>query len=372
LIGFLRKNVGKDLSTIAMPVSANEPTSLLQRIAEQMEYTELLDAASGADAETGERLAHIATFAISTFSNARVKDRAIRKPFNPMLGETFELVREDKGFRFIAEKVSHRPVRMACQAESANWTFLQSPMPVQKFWGKSAELNTDGCAHVFFHTSNEHYSWTQATSFLRNIIAGEKYVEPTGTMTIVNENSGAKAVCTFKAGGMFAGRSEEVTVQVFDASGALLPLGLTGKWTTELNLTNNGQNVGRTLWTVGSLVENATQRYGFTTFAASLNQVTDIEKGRLPVTDSRLRPDQRAAEEGDLDRAEALKAKLEERQRARRRVMEEHGEAWRPRWFVPVEGADVGEELWRLKNGKDGYWEERARREFSDVMDVFT
>ncbi|KAF2812066.1 oxysterol binding protein 1 [Mytilinidion resinicola] len=371
LISFLRKNVGKDLSTIAMPVSANEPTSLLQRIAEQMEYTELLDAASAAPSETGERLAHVAAFAISTFSNARVKDRAIRKPFNPMLGETFELVREDKGYRFIAEKVSHRPVRMACQAESANWTFLQSPMPVQKFWGKSAELNTEGCARVFFHNSNEHYSWSQATSFLRNVIAGEKYVEPVGTMTIENENSGAKAVCTFKAGGMFAGRSEEVTVQVFDASGELLPLGLTGKWTTELNLTNNGQGIGRTLWSVGSLVENPTQHYGFTTFAASLNQVTEIEKGKLPVTDSRLRPDQRAAEEGDLDRAEALKARLEERQRARRRVMEEHGEVWTPRWFAPIEGAEVGEEVWRLKSGKEGYWEERARREFTDVTDVF-
>ena len=86
LIGFLRKNVGKDLSTISMPVSANEPISLLQRVAEQLEYTSLLDAAVRADADTGERLLYIAAFAISSFSNARVKERAIRKPFNPLLG----------------------------------------------------------------------------------------------------------------------------------------------------------------------------------------------------------------------------------------------------------------------------------------------
>ena len=371
LIGFLRKNVGKDLSTIAMPVSANEPTSLLQRVAEQLEYSELLDAAADAPAESGERILHIAAFAISSFSNSRVKERAIRKPFNPMLGETFELVREDKGYRFLSEKVSHRPVRMACQAEASAWTFLQSPMPVQKFWGKSVELNTDGRARVFIHATSEHYSWTSATSFLRNIIAGEKYVEPVNSMTIINEGTGAKAVATFKAGGMFGGRSEEVTVQAFDSSGRALPLGLQGRWTSHLNLTNNGADTGKAIWNVGELVANAPSRYGFTSFAASLNEVTLIEDGRLPITDSRLRPDQKAAEEGDLDRAEALKARLEERQRARRRVMEEHGEEWQPRWFVKAETAEGEEEIWKLKGGKDGYWEERSKGEFTGLVDVF-
>ena len=80
-----------------MPVSANEPISVLQRLAEQLEYSELLDAATTAPLETGERLLYVAAFAVSSFSNMRVKERSIRKPFNPLLGETFELVREDKG-----------------------------------------------------------------------------------------------------------------------------------------------------------------------------------------------------------------------------------------------------------------------------------
>ena len=375
LISFLRKNVGKDLSTIAMPVTSNEPTSALQRLAEQLEYTGLLDIAATATPENGERLVYLAAFAVSYFSNTRVKERATRKPFNPMLGETFELVREDKGYRFIAEKVVHRPVRMACQAESQHWTFVQSATPVQKFWGKSAELNTDGKIRIFLHASNEHYSWTVASSFLRNVIAGEKYVEPVGTMTIVHENTGAKAVCTFKAGGMFAGRSEEVNVQVFDHVGSVLPMGAQGKWTSDLQLTNNGQPTGKTIWNVGDLVDKPVQHYGLTTFAATLNQITTIEEAQLPPTDSRLRPDQRAYEEGEIDRAEALKARLEERQRARRRVMEEHHEEWQPRWFVkvgPEDASALGEEdVWRLKGGKDGYWEERERGSWDGVTDVF-
>ncbi|KAH3918704.1 hypothetical protein HBI56_024810 [Parastagonospora nodorum] len=372
LVAFMRKNVGKDLSTIAMPVSANEPTSLLQRLAEQLEYSELLDAAVTASSETGERLVYMAAFAISAFSNARVKDRAIRKPFNPMLGETFELVREDKGFRFLAEKVIHRPVRMACQAEASEWTFIQSPMPVQKFWGKSAELNTDGRVRIFLHASGEHYSWVQATSYLRNIIAGEKYVEPTGSMTIVSETTGAKAVCTFKAGGMFAGRSEDVSIQVFDATGSPLSVGAQGKWTQSLEFTSNGQPTGHSVWKVAGLVDKPEKHYGLTTFAAALNQITSIEESHIPPTDSRFRPDQKALEDGDLDKAEALKARLEERQRARRRVMEEHGEEWRPKWFSKVEAVELGdEEVWRLKGGKEGYWESRERGEWEGVVDVF-
>jgi hypothetical protein len=375
LIAFFRKNVGKDLSTIAMPVSANEPTSALQRLAEQLEYSELLDSAVTAAPETGERLVYMAAFAISAFSNARVKDRAIRKPFNPMLGETYELVREDKGYRFFAEKVVHRPVRMACQAEAAEWTFVQSPTPMQKFWGKSAEINTDGKVRIFLHASEEHYSWTLATSYLRNVIAGEKYLEPSGTMTIISETTGAKAVCTFKAGGMFAGRSEEVSVQVFDATGSILPMGAMGKWTASLELTNNGQPTGKTVWKVGDLIDKPEKHYGFTSFAAALNQVTSIEEKHLAPTDSRLRPDQRALEDGDVDRAEALKARLEERQRARRRVLEEHGEEWKPRWFTKVgivEAAALGdEEVWRLKGGKDGYWECRERREWEGLTECF-
>ncbi|KAF2449422.1 oxysterol binding protein 1 [Karstenula rhodostoma CBS 690.94] len=371
LIAFLRKNVGKDLSTIAMPVTSNEPTSALQRLAEQLEYTELLDTATQVPAETGERLVYMAAFAISAFSNARVKERAMRKPFNPMLGETFELVREDKGFRFVAEKVVHRPVRMACHAESANWTFVQAPTPVQKFWGKSFEINTDGKVRVFLHDAGEHYSWTAASSFLRNVIAGEKYIEPTGTMTVLCETTGAKAVCTFKAGGMFAGRSEDVTVQTFDNSGHPLTAGAQGKWTSDLVLTPTG----KTVWKVGALVDKPEKHYGFTTWAASLNEVTPLEKDHLPPTDSRLRPDQRAAENQDMDTAEETKARLEEQQRARRRVMEEHGEEWTPKWFAKggpeVESALGGEEVWQLKSGKEGYWECRERGEWEGVTHVF-
>lgn len=377
LIGFVRKNVGKDLSTISMPVSANEPTSLLQRVAEQLEYANLLDAATKQSTDT-HRLLYVTAFAISQFSGSRAKERAIRKPFTPLLGETYELVRSENevpgGLRLIVEKVTHRPVRLAMQADSALWSFAQSPAPTQKFWGKSAEITTEGRVRVVLRLSDgteERYSWNIATVFLRNVVMGEKYVEPVGNdMHIINDATGAKSVVEFRSKGMFGGRSEDVQVDTFGPDGSRTPFSLMGNWTSALQIAEKGK-AGDTIWKVGSLVDNAANTYGMTTFAASLNEITPLEKGKMPPTDTRLRQDQRFAEEGNLDDAEEWKVKLEEGQRARRRALEESGAEHKPRWFVKVATGGDGEEVWKLKGGKDGYWEERAKGQWSGVEEIF-
>lgn len=377
LIAFVRKNVGKDLSTISMPVSANEPTSLLHRVAEQLEYANLLDTATKKSTPQ-DRMLFVAAFAVSQFSGSRAKERAIRKPFNPLLGETYELVRGEHevpgGLRLIVEKVTHRPVRLAMQADSALWSFAQSPAPTQKFWGKSAELTTDGRVRVVLRLpdgTEEKYSWNIATMFLRNVVMGEKYVEPVGDMTVVKEGTGAKAVVEFRSKGMFGGRGEDVQVETFGDDGVHTGMSLAGTWTGSLRLVEAGKAAGEEIWRVGSLVDNAASTYGMTTFAASLNEITALEKGKLPPTDSRLRPDQRLAENNKLDDAEDWKVKLEEAQRTRRRLLEEKGVEHKPRWFVKAATGGDGEEVWKLKGGKEGYWEERAKGQWSGVEDIF-
>ncbi|QUC23229.1 uncharacterized protein UV8b_07470 [Ustilaginoidea virens] len=377
LIAFVRKNVGKDLSTISMPVSANEPLSLLQKVAEALEYAQLLDRASRQRSPT-ERLLFVTAFAVSQFSVGRAKERAIRKPFNPLLGETFELVRTDKdvpgGFRLLVEKVQHRPVRLAMQADSENWSFSQSPAPGQKFWGKSAEITTDGRVRVVLRLADgtdELYSWNIATMFLRNVVMGEKYVEPVGSMHVNNDSTGHKSCVEFKSKGMFGGRSEDVHVTTFGPDGNDTGSGLTGTWTGALKTVGPGKAASEEIWQVGQMVDDAAQTYGMTRFAATLNEITEIEKGKMAPTDTRLRPDQRLAEEGDLDAAEKWKHNLEEGQRARRRELEDGGVEHKPRWFVRADNSPEGEEVWKIKTGKEGYWEERARGSWSGLPELF-
>lgn len=106
----------EDLATTSLPVSFNEPISILQRLAEDLEYSPLLDQAA-VSSDPVERISLIAAFAISGYACTRI--RAGRKPFNPMLGETFEDIRSN----FIAEKVSHTPPVMACHASGPGWTY---------------------------------------------------------------------------------------------------------------------------------------------------------------------------------------------------------------------------------------------------------
>ena len=53
-----------------------------------------------------------------------------------------------------------------------------------------------------------------------------------------------------------------------------------------------------------------------------LNEMTSVERSRIPPTDARLRPDQKALEEGRLKDAENIKLRVEQAQRDRRRHRE--------------------------------------------------
>jgi len=102
LLSFLRKNVGKDMGSISMPVTSNEPLTILQFLGETLEYASLLNDCINTfykkNYDSNEfkrkRLALVSSFALSQLAQQRSKVRCLRKPFNPMLGETFEMVNE--------------------------------------------------------------------------------------------------------------------------------------------------------------------------------------------------------------------------------------------------------------------------------------
>lgn len=77
-------------------------TVIFQRLCEELEYSELLDKAVEFE-DPYETMVYVAAFAVSSYCSSYY--RAGSKPFNPLLGETYECVREDKGFRFVAEQV---------------------------------------------------------------------------------------------------------------------------------------------------------------------------------------------------------------------------------------------------------------------------
>ena len=111
LLNVLVNSIGKDLTTISVPVTFfSEPLSFLQRSCESLEYSYLLDMAAECN-DSLEQMTYVAAFSISEYST--FFDR-IAKPFNPLLNETFEYDRvDDLGWCCLAEQVSHHPPRLA-------------------------------------------------------------------------------------------------------------------------------------------------------------------------------------------------------------------------------------------------------------------
>ncbi|SOV06484.1 related to OSH3 - Member of oxysterol-binding protein family [Ustilago sp. UG-2017a] len=344
LFSMLKKNVGKDLSTISFPVSFNCPLSLLQAAAEEYEYAADLLERAGKSQDWVDRICLVSAFAISGYASTKL--RASRKPFNPLLGETFECVRQDKQWRFLAEKVVHQPPIVAFYAEGKGWKAQGWSAVKNKFWGKSLELIPEGSIRLEFG-DGDVFSIQKPSSFMRNLLAGNKYLEHVGELVVTNESTGQRAVLEFKEGTMWGGSSSRNGVEgkIYDANDSTVTT-MKGKWSDSISRQKDKENY-QLLWEANEMPPYAEEYYGFTYFAMSLNELSEDCKDVLPPTDSRLRPDQRAFEEGQVDKAEELKHKLEEAQRARRKKFQ--GE-YMPKWFHKQDGDRPG---W-VYGGADG------------------
>ena len=66
LWSIMKNSIGKDLSKIPIPVNFSEPLSMLQRLVEDFEYSEILDKAAECT-DNCEQMAHVAAFTVSAY-----------------------------------------------------------------------------------------------------------------------------------------------------------------------------------------------------------------------------------------------------------------------------------------------------------------
>uniref|UniRef100_UPI003AAF1BAE oxysterol-binding protein-related protein 3 isoform X4 n=1 Tax=Centroberyx gerrardi TaxID=166262 RepID=UPI003AAF1BAE len=354
LWNILRNNIGKDLSKVAMPVQLNEPLNTLQRLCEELEYSELLDRAANTQ-DPFERMVYMATFAVSGYASSYY--RAGGKPFNPVLGESYECDRPDKGFHFVAEQVSHHPPISACHAESKNFTFWQDMRWKNKFWGKSMEIVPIGTTHVTLPGFGDRYEWNKVTSCIHNILSGQRWIEHYGEISIKNSSSDiCQCKITFVKAKYWNSCVNEVEGTITDQKGKVIHR-LFGKWHEGVFC---GDPPSATcIWRANAMPVNHEQYYGFTKFAIELNELDPSLKLLLPPTDTRLRLDQRLLEEGNVETAEEQKQRIEQLQRERRRVLEENNITHQPRFFRKSK-----DDIWVSNNT---YWELRKEPGFAQV-----
>lgn len=302
---------------------------------EELEYSELIDFAAELE-DPYERMVYIAAFAVSSYGSSC--HRAGNKPFNPLLGETYECIREDKGFRFISEQVSHHPPVSVCYADSRNFTFWQNARIKTKFWGKSMEFQPLGQVHLKLTKTNDHYKWNKVTTCVHNLFSsgGQRWVDQYGELKITNVTKNIECKLTFVKASYWSAKKHEIYGQITTPEGKVARK-LFGKWSEALYC-GVAPSSAKLIWRPGTMPEDYQLYYGFTRFAIELNEIKPEDVAVLPVTDTRYRPDQRALENGQLELAEKLKLQLEQGQRDRRKKMEMEGDEtsrslYQPRWF---------------------------------------
>lgn len=389
----LKQCIGKELSKITMPVIFNEPLSFLQRITEYMEYAHLLKTASVTD-DPVLRMQYVAAFVVSSISSNWER---IGKPFNPLLGETFEFERKDMGFRMVSEQVSHHPPISAFHVEGDGFVMNGSILPKLRFWGKSVEVTPKGTITLTFPRYNESYTWQNVNCCVHNIIVGKLWVEHSGTVEITNHQTKMKTVLNFKPCGWFGKDIHRVEGFIYSLKKQKLKA-LYGNWVLALFSANvdeyesamktpsrgptpsnsfvkqNGGEVGvdmtedndvddsqpttafgvydinvpsqQCLWKATPRPPHSSKYFNFTWFAMTLNHLLEGQKAVLPPTDARLRPDIRLMEEGNIDGAAEEKNRMEEKQRAVRKDRKKYKDDWTPMWFTPGTNQYTGSDDW--------------------------
>uniref|UniRef100_A0A674CS42 Oxysterol-binding protein n=1 Tax=Salmo trutta TaxID=8032 RepID=A0A674CS42_SALTR len=363
LMQILYNNIGKDLSRVSMPAALNEPINLMQRLCEELEYSELLDTANNTQ-DPYQRMVYIGAFAISGYATAHYRNRY--KPFNPLLGETYECLREDKGFRYISEQVCHHPPISACHADSDSFSFWQDQRWKNKFWGKSLEIMPTGMVNVTLPRFGDHYEWNKVVTCIHNVLSQQRYLEHYGEVIIRNLNSNA-CTCkiTFVKSRYWGSDTNKNEVQgtVLDQTGSVIHR-FGGLW--HEGIFCDTLPTPQCIWKPNSQPKDYYLYYGFSSFTLELNELTPGLKPLLPPTDSRLRPDQRMLEDGRVDDCDKFKEEVEAMQRERRKQLVKKGREHTPRFFKKAMDS-AGRDVW-LSNGT--YWKVREDPGFANTNNL--
>jgi hypothetical protein len=352
----LKDSIGKELSKVPFPVYFNEPLSTLQRFAEDLSCSDILQQANDAESSL-LRLALVSCFAVTSYS--QTYSRTL-KPFNPLLGETFEL--ETCGLRIIAEQVSHHPPISALHAEHEAFLYWGQAEIRSAFKGTHIVITPIGDLHVVLRKpGNEHYVWQKPQTSIHNLIVGRVKVEHHGVIEVLNLQTQEKSRIAMRKAGWFGSGSHQIEGIVLDSTG-FTHYTIFGDWSETLLLHNEASKQTTVVWEMPPAPADAEYYYHLPEFAMQLNLPPTLYSPSLAPTDSRWRPDQRALENGDLMLAVAEKERLEEKQRKGKKDKDGRGEKHQPRWFTLREG------VWSYAGG---YWEAKEEGRWQRVMDIY-
>ena len=353
----LKNAVGQDLSKITMPVTFNEPLSMVQKHTEFIEYHEILRQANR-DSCPIKRLGLVLSAFFMLCSNTIGR---MKKFFNSLLGETYEYVEGD--IKLIAEQVSHHPPISAFYCESNDFIVKSTLYLKSAFSISSFKVYDLGSTEVKLLNTGEVFDIFPSKVSVHNYMIGSPYLMFYGKMKVINKITEMTALITFKKKGFMGGKNYNVKGNIVDSKENELAI-LSGSWDKELILEYIDKKSDKHTLVRKHEGPNPENQFKFSKFAVNLNNLDKKTITLLPPTDSRLRPDIRALEQNDIRLASTEKDRLEVNQRKRRK---ENGEKIHiPQWFILRMNNDKPQ-----IDYKGGYFECRSKGKFPEMIEIF-
>ncbi|TMW56818.1 hypothetical protein Poli38472_006828 [Pythium oligandrum] len=315
---------GKGMVSLSLPVRIFEPRTNLERVIDLFLYGPTLLNVAADQTDPVERFKYVMAYAVAGLHHGVGQ----MKPFNPILGETYQTSLND-GTEVFCEHTSHHPpitnFELLGKKYTINGHIVWNP-PAFSMKSSAFVQNNAGPIRVGFADGtviSYHLPLMQSGGFLW----GDRTVELLGTIHFEDQKNGL--VCDLKfhpdekkgMGGMF---SSSATPSDF-TRGAIIKSAtnetissVNGSWLDGLNFD------GKAYWTFGR------EQSGY---------VVPLPADKVLESDSRNREDLRYLAANDLDLAQEWKVKLEVLQRSDRKL---RNDGRRPNH-------------WTLKDGKHGH-----------------
>lgn len=295
----------------------------------------------------------------------------LKKFFNPMLGETYELVTED--FRFFAEQVSHHPPISAYFQEGKGYRisgFLDTKSKFA-FGGGKGQMIIDcfGYQDYFYETYDETISVSRPRVYANNLVVGTSYIDFEGPIEMLNHSTGERAELTYYTSGWST--KSRLEGKIMDSNGNTV-YKIEGSWFDKLVAVNAETGETITVFEEAPTYPDFRRMFGFNQVSINLNFVTEEMLEWLPPTDTRRRGDQRRFEQGKVDEADEEKIRLEVKQRKARKIREDSGGVWVPNFYRKAPHPFVaGAHIWEVIPERN-YWERRETHDWDDLPDLWS
>ncbi|PNS20818.1 hypothetical protein CAC42_2749 [Sphaceloma murrayae] len=227
---------GADLSRVTLPTFILEPRSMLERITNFMAHPETLLPMAEID-DPVQRFVAVTKFYLSGW---HIKPPGVKKPLNPILGETFtgywDYPDGTRGY-YISEQTSHHPPKSSYffMAPEHNIRIDGTLKPRSKFLGNSAASLMEGIAVMRFMNRGERYFITQPNMYARGILFGKMKYELGDHASVKCPETGLEVDIEFKVKGWVGGTYNAIGGYIKDGKGKAL-FELSGYWNGDMQI----------------------------------------------------------------------------------------------------------------------------------------